>query len=141
MFHQVKVDPRDRNALKYLWWPRANLNKPPSRYRMTVYLFGATSSPSCASLRKQDMNKAKEVILRNFCVDNCLFSTSTVEEGVFLIRSISYILKKAGFCLTKCMSNSKEILSAIPEKDWANSFVCASLGSNASERVLRMEWK
>ena len=149
MFHQVKVDPRDRNALKFLWWPKGNLNKPPSTYRMTVHLFGATSSPSCATFAlqeaakrfgKQDMSKAKEVILRNFYVDDCLFSTSTVEEGVSLIRSISHILEKAGFHLTKWMSNNEEILSAVPEKDRAKSFVAASLGSIASERVLGVEW-
>ena len=128
MFHQVKVDPRDRNALKFLWWPKGNLNKPPSTYQMTVHLFGATSSPSCATFAlqeaakrfgRQDMSKAKEVILRNFYVDDCFFSTSTVKEGVSSIRSISHILEEAGFHLTKWMSNSVEILSAVPEKDRA----------------------
>ena len=149
MFYQVKVDPRDQSALKFLWWPKGNLNKPPSTYLMTVHLFGATSSSSCATFDlqeaakrfgKQVMNKAKEVILRNFYVDDCLFSTSTVKEGVSLIRSVSHILEEAGFHITKWMTNSEEILSAVPEKDRAKLFVAASLGSIASKRVLEVEW-
>ena len=29
MFHQVRVDPDDRNALKFLWWPEGALDKDP----------------------------------------------------------------------------------------------------------------
>ena len=49
MFHQVKVSTKDRSALQFLWWPDGDIDKKPEVYRMTVRLFGATSSPSCAS--------------------------------------------------------------------------------------------
>ena len=49
MFHQVRVDPKDCNALRFLWWPDADFTKPPEEYQMQVHLFGATSSPSCSS--------------------------------------------------------------------------------------------
>ncbi len=48
MFHQVTVRKQDRNYLRFLWSPRADLSSEPHEYRMTVHLFGATSSPGCA---------------------------------------------------------------------------------------------
>ena len=54
MFHQVRVNPEDRSALRFLWWPDGNLDLEPEEFMMTVHLFGAVSSPSCANfaLRK-----------------------------------------------------------------------------------------
>ena len=49
MFHQVYVDPQDRDALRFLWWPDGDLQKEPEEYRMMKHLFGATSSPSCVN--------------------------------------------------------------------------------------------
>ena len=49
MFHQVRCAPEDRDCLRFLWWPQGDLSKEPLPYRMTVHLFGAKSSPSCAA--------------------------------------------------------------------------------------------
>lgn len=49
MFYQVKVPLEDRNYLRFLWWPNGNFEGKPEVYRMTVHLFGATSSPSVCS--------------------------------------------------------------------------------------------
>ncbi|VDI04377.1 Hypothetical predicted protein [Mytilus galloprovincialis] len=46
MFYQVKVPLKDRNLLRFLWWPNGDMNSEPEVYRMTVHIFGATSSPS-----------------------------------------------------------------------------------------------
>ena len=43
MFHQVKVLPKDADALRFLWWS-GSLNDPPDEYQMLVHIFGATSS-------------------------------------------------------------------------------------------------
>ena len=57
MFHQVRVKPEHRNLLRFLWWEENDLSKDPIEYRMTVHLFGATSSPSCANFAlKQTAN-------------------------------------------------------------------------------------
>ena len=54
MFLQVLVDPRDRNALRFLWWPEHDTKSLFVDYQMNVHIFGATSSPSVAgfALRK-----------------------------------------------------------------------------------------
>ena len=40
MFHQVYVEPKDRDA--FLWWPTGDLNEEPREYCMVKHLFGAT---------------------------------------------------------------------------------------------------
>lgn len=52
--YQVKVTKQDVDFLRFLWWPTGELAQHLTEYRMTVHLFGAISSPSCASfaLRK-----------------------------------------------------------------------------------------
>ena len=49
MFHQVRVPEEDSDLLQFLWWPKGDLAKKLEEYRMTVHLFGAVSSPSCAN--------------------------------------------------------------------------------------------
>ena len=49
MYHQVKVARNDADFLRFLSWPNGDLTQYLADYRMTVHLFGAISSPSCAS--------------------------------------------------------------------------------------------
>jgi hypothetical protein len=49
MFHQVRVSEKDRDVLRFLWWPDGDMSRNPETYRMTVHLFGGAWSPSCAS--------------------------------------------------------------------------------------------
>ena len=62
MFHQLHVRPSDCEALKFLWWPNGDLNQQAEEFQMTVHLFGAASSPSCANfeLRKTAADNASE---------------------------------------------------------------------------------
>ena len=86
MFHQVKVSPEDADLLQFLWWPDGEIDKDLLEYRMVVHLFGATSSPSCASytLRwcaedNRDLFDTTVVntVLQNFDVDDCIKSVSS----------------------------------------------------------------
>ena len=49
MFYQVHVTREFRDLLRFFWWEGGDLSKSPVEYRMTVHLFGATSSPGCAN--------------------------------------------------------------------------------------------
>ena len=48
MFYQVHVPRRDRDLLRFLWWPGGDTTLAPETFRMTVHPFGARSSPSVA---------------------------------------------------------------------------------------------
>ena len=49
MFLQVRVSEECRDLLRFLWWENGDTTKDPIEFKMTVHLFGATSSPGCAN--------------------------------------------------------------------------------------------
>ena len=80
MFYQVRVPAKDSDFLRFLWWPEGDLAGELKEYRMTVHIFGATSSPSCAcfALRKTTQDgrnkttaEAAKTVERNFYMDDC----------------------------------------------------------------------
>ena len=128
MFHQVGVPVEDADLLRFLWWPSGDTSQDLVEHRMMVHIFGATSSPSCASFalqkcaednRDQCGVKEVETVLHNFYVDDCLKSVSTEEEAVSLYHDLTAILGSGGFRLTKWVSNSRAVLSSIPAAERA----------------------
>ena len=126
MFHQVKVHPKDVNALRFLWWPEGNLNSNLKYYRMVVHLCGATSSPACASFCLRQVVKdfghmhqplTSEIIIHNFYVDDCLASFSPVEEANSIIMDLIQLLQRGEFHLTKWASSSSKVLLNIPKEE------------------------
>ena len=149
MFHQVKVTPKDRDALRFLWWPGGNMNDKAKTYRMTVHLFGAISSPSSAAfcLKQTALQygdgyseRACKVVDNNFYVDDLLLSCPTVEDAQQVVAEVKEMLRKAGFQLTKWLSNHNDVVSSFPneEKGLANKPLPDA--NNAGERVLGVLW-
>jgi len=149
MFHQVKVRPEDCSALRFLWWPNGDLDKDPEELMMKVHLFGGISSPSCANfaLRKTAHDHRQEVdpeivstVERNFYVDDCLKSVQTPHFAVRLVQELTELLKKGGFRLTKWVSNSREVVESIPEKERATSVKNLDFEHLPIERALGIQW-
>ena len=104
MFLQVRVPLEDANAIRFLWWPNGDLQSEPEEYQMLVHLFGATSSPSCASFtlrqtaedNKNDLDPVTvETVQRSFYVDDCLKSAKTEEEANELQEEFRRLLSPA----------------------------------------------
>lgn len=123
MFHQVQVTEEHVDFLRFLWWPEGNLEQDLKEYRMTVHLFGAVSSPSCAcfALRKTaEDNKTNfsldviETVTRNFYMDDLLKSLPSKEDAVAMVKDLITICSGGGFTLTQWISNSREVLQSIP---------------------------
>lgn len=149
MFYQVRVRPDDQDYLRYLWWPDGNLEVPPEEYQMCVHLFGGVSSPSCSNyaLKKTaDDNAANfqpetiETVKRNFYVDDCLKSVKGEDKAIQLVNELRKLLALGGFRLTKWLSNSKEVLLAIPESERSKSVKNLDLEHLPIERALGVEW-
>ena len=150
MFHQVKVSDKDRDALRFLWWSDGNMEKPPTEYCMTVHLFGATSSPSCAaySLRCTASENADyfsqetvKTVERNFYVDDLLKSVPDVKVGIELSSELTDILCHGGFKLTKWISNKPEVMDTIPESERAGKCGKVDFESDKQyERALGLQW-
>ena len=97
MFYQVRVAPSDKDALRFYWWPNGDLDRIPEICRMTVHLFGARSSPICATfcLRQTAKKFGKHfnpcvaaIVLNNFYVDDCLFSVENEEVAISIVNNL-----------------------------------------------------
>ena len=83
MFHQIRVNAKDTNALHFLW--RANPQCNIEDYIMLVHVFGKIDSPYYANwaLRNTSTNSeldVKNAIERNFYMDNFFKSLSNVDD-------------------------------------------------------------
>ena len=124
MFYYVKVPKHDADLLRFLWWPNGKLTEPMEEFRMTVHLFGATSSPSVASyvLRRTAEDhrdvaspEAVQKVLHNFYIDDYLRSVATEDDVVTLAKDLQTLCASGGFTLTKWISKSRKVLLSIPE--------------------------
>ena len=123
MFYQVKV-PKDQVDFLRLWWfPDGDIEKTPDEYRLTVHVFGAVSSPSCANyaLRRTALdhqeefgNEVTETIQRRFYVDDMVTSLDDEESAMKLLHDVREVCQRGGFNLTKISSNSPEVRNSIP---------------------------
>ncbi|XP_078608417.1 uncharacterized protein LOC144880226 [Branchiostoma floridae x Branchiostoma japonicum] len=151
MFSQVKVPSEDRDYQRFMWWPEGRINEPLEEYRMTVHVFGATSSPSCANYalkrladdcKDQYDEEVLKAIKGDFYVDDLLKSTETAEKGQLLAEDIRSVCGTGGFRLTKWISNSQQVIKAVPETERAEEVKNLDLKHNSmpTERALGMLW-
>ncbi|XP_068227993.1 uncharacterized protein [Palaemon carinicauda] len=126
MFFQIKIPPENQEYVRLLWWPNGDTNRPLAEFRMAVHIFGAISSPSIANTAlKATADKADEkydstvgnTIRHNFYVDDCLMSCADVPTVVKLVKDLVSATGEGGFRLTKFVSNSSDVLKALPAKD------------------------
>jgi hypothetical protein len=147
MFHQVKVPPDDRDYLRFLWYEDGKITE----YRMTVHLFGAASSPSCANFalkRTADEaeskygKKAADFVRDDFYVDDGLKSVPTVEEAVELAKQTTLLCREGGFNLHKFSSTHREVLASITQEKREKKLQHVDLAKDQlpSSRTLGIEW-
>lgn len=103
MFHQARVSKSDADFLRFLWWPKGDIDEPHIEHEMLVHLFGEVSSPSCASfaLRKTAKDNTNcfdpgvtNSINCNFYVDNFLKSVSSEQKAVQLVEDLTSLCHK-----------------------------------------------
>ena len=151
MFHQVKVNPEHRNFLRFLWWENGNLDSEPTEYRMTVHLFGATSSPGCANFALKKMasdyegqcgSEAASFVKNDFYVDDGLKSVSTPDAAITLVKTTKMLCARGGFNLHKFISNHKAVIDAIPHEDRSKDLQNLDITKDTLpvERALGVQW-
>lgn len=151
MFHQVRVAREDVDFLRFLWWPNGDIAEECVEHRMLVHIFGAVSSPSCATfalLMTAEDNKDKypaevvDTVKQNFYVDDCLKSVSSVEQAVQLYKNLKEMCSKGGFHLNKWLSNHRSVLARIPEEERAKEVKTLNLDRDKlpMERALGTQW-
>ena len=91
---------------------------------MGRHVFVGFLSPSCSNyaLKKRD-NKLKYVLEaadtlnNNFYVDDMLKSAASVLEAITLVKNVRDLCRAGGFRLTKFVSNSKDLLMSVSQRD------------------------
>ena len=119
MFHQFRVSSEDRNYLRFLWHDKGRMTD----FRMTVHLFGAKSSPSCANYGLKQLAqdykhlypKASRFVERNFYVDDGLISLESAEEVINLVQETKALCSNANIELHKFVSNKKQVIEVVSE--------------------------
>ena len=151
MFHQVKVPENYQDYLRFLWWPDGDTSLEPQDYQMTVHLFGATSSPSCANfaLRRTAVDNkdrfgedACSTLQRNFYVDDMLKSVEDEVTATDLVPRVTAMCHAGGFHLTKFVSNSRYVLDSVPVCDRSKGVTNIDLSHDVLpiERALGVTW-
>ncbi|XP_052470971.1 uncharacterized protein LOC128027405 [Carassius gibelio] len=151
MFHQVGVEKSGVDYLRFLWWPQGDTSQTPKEYHMLVHIFGAVSSPSCASFALQktaDDNEScfplhvAETIRHNFYVDDCAKSMAEESEAIQLVKDLTTLCYKGGFQLTQWVSNNRAVLASIPKEKWAKEIKTLDLDKDSLpiERALGLQW-
>ena len=118
---------------------------------MTVHLFGAVSSPSCANfpMRRNAEDHKHEfspdvanTILRNFYVDDCLKSSSSSSAAVKHVADLRKLMLIGGFNLTKWVSNDRHVLESNPPEERAKDVKELDVECDMlpTERALGASW-
>jgi len=93
---------------------------------MCVHLFGVVSSPSCANValrrigeefQNEFPSQVTSTAMENFYVDVCLKSLPSCDEVTKHVDDQCKFMFRAGFNLTKWISNDRELLESIPASD------------------------
>ena len=149
MFYRVRVTPYQRDALRFLWWPSADLSRPPEVWRMSVHVFGAISSPSCcwfalrqtardgADLYDSDVTNSLNV---NFYMYDFLKSVYSVQDAKRFVGQMTSLLSMGGLRLSKWASNSIEVLREIPNDQRAETLKDLNYEVLPVERALGISW-
>ena len=149
MFYSIKVPKVDSNFLRFFWYTDSDLNSEPVQFRLTVHVFGAKSSPSCANFAlKQCIEKEHSGdllghrIFESFYVDDCMLSANSEDEAISIVRNAQCILSDNGFNLTGFASNSRHVLAAIPPDKLSKEFkACNDLEKELPiQRALGLLW-
>lgn len=122
MFHQFRVVDRHRDFLRFLWFDSQG---DIVVHRMKVHLFGATSSPACATfglralcnMSLNENDSAKHFIKKDFYVDDGLTSVPDSEAAKAMVHDAIAICKEGNLRLHKFSSNSADFLQALPESE------------------------
>lgn len=147
MFLQVKIRREDQPAQMFLW--RGNDREhPPRKYKMTSMIFGASSSPFLAhSVRNRNAEdhamehpEAARAITEAHYMDDYVDSYANEEEAAEIIAQVDKVHRKCGFKLRGWNSNSKLVLSTVPEDLRAQTTTQLLSSSNQSEKTLGLQW-
>ena len=143
MFYRVKV-PHDHSNFLRLFW--LNESGEVSQYRLTVHVFGATSSPSVANYVLKQMvtqtedEKIKSAIDRNFYVDDFLGSFDNEQSAIEVTGGVRDTVQKGSFNPRGFKSNSRSVLEKLAPQELEESSKRVPIYQNGNDKALGVSW-
>ncbi|XP_021378856.1 uncharacterized protein LOC110466593 [Mizuhopecten yessoensis] len=148
MFYYFKVEEKHQDYLRFFWYQGHDFNKPLLEYRMTTHVFGKSPTPAVATfgLRRaveQADTDVKELVTRDFYVDDALTSTPDSQSAISLMKITRDALQGNGnIRLHKIASNDKAVLEAFPTEDLSGDLKDLDLQADSTplQRSLGLYW-
>ncbi|KAL3077417.1 hypothetical protein niasHT_033955 [Heterodera trifolii] len=127
-FLQIALEPEDREVTKFLWVKDVSKPLAPTNlitYRFCRVAFGVISSPFILAATLQHHLKGynspvANELAQSLYVDNTLLECESAEEALHKYAESKAILKEGLFNLREFVTNSPEVMKAIPEEDRLN---------------------
>ena len=148
MFHQVLIRREDQPAQRFLW-RAGNKSNEPEVYQMRAMTFGAVCSPASAQyvMRRnaedfaQQYPDAVKAVSDNHYMDDYLDSSPTTHSAISKAHSIIDIHRAGAFEIRGWVSNSPEVLDAIPEELRSSNALRIDDAESPSEKTLGLTWQ
>ena len=129
MYHQVRVNSDDADALRFFWLKDVNFDEKPDTYQMLVHIFREKDSPSCGNYpvtRTASDHGGKfdaavaECVNRSFYMDDFLTSVETEKQAVSMMKQLIELMQIGVFNLTKFQSNQKVVIDSLPAQNFSH---------------------
>eukprot|EP00795_Rhopilema_esculentum_P003689 gene3689-14952_t len=147
MYLRIQIPEADRVYHRFLW-RRCDQDRDPEEYEFSRVVFGITSSPfqaqfviqKHAQLYRSEYPMASETALKSTYMDDSIDSVQDDEKGIQLYHQLAALWNKAGMHARKWLSNSPEVLSAIPVEDRASE-IDLDNGELPTVKTLGILWR
>ena len=120
-FHQIAIDPRDRDMLRFLWFDNVQGDHPSViQYRFCHLVFGLNSSPAILnSVLRHHLTQGKghryinSLLAESLYVDDFVGGAANDDEAFEIYHKARHIMRVAGFNLRKWNTNSPMLKTKI----------------------------
>ena len=113
-FHQIVIDPKDRNMLRFLWFDDDGKKNPVTvQYQFCCLVFGLTPSPAILTgiinhhITHYLLTEPTivETLCNGFYVDDFTCGASLIEKGFNIYQKAKHLMNQGGFNLCKWKTN------------------------------------
>ncbi len=127
MYHQLVLRPEDRPLHRFLW-RNLDTSKEPEVYEFLRFIFGGCYCPFCAQYtwqqhaedHRDEYPLAATAVKKNCYMDDLMPSVENISKAKDMRQQLTDLGDKANFHVRKWISNRREILKDIPERDRAS---------------------
>ena len=123
MYLQIRILPEDRPKFRFLW-RNLEVNRKPDVYEFERVVFGDASAPfraqyvsqENARIHQEEFPLAAGTVSKSTYMDDSLDSVRDNDSAIQLLQELQELWAKAGMKARKWLSNSSEVLAAIPKE-------------------------